>query len=367
MRLVIMTGLCGGLVGTALANQNWLPLRSEPGTCAAAGTAAQTIETQWGNAVATLPFTGTTTYDFYSPALTQAVNMVTSYKGGGVVYMQNTSSSQANNFSVTAEMQFFDYDPGTGAQVLLADTAASAAKNINRGQTVNWALINGPVVTNLTMGVGHLLHVALTITLVSGNPGGFGFLQYNGPANASTVATLPQNISQVLDWPFGTLSAPVNATITATPSVPANSTGNTASVPGPAGATYTWSITNGTITAGQGTSQIVWTAGANGPVSLQVVVTTGCTSTGSASVSVYNSGISLPQTIIAIVPQPDGSVKLTCGGVWNANYLLQATTTLDSPVWSTLSTNTVGNDGIFTWVDANATNYPQRFYRTTTP
>jgi hypothetical protein len=54
------------------------------------------------------------------------------------------------------------------------------------------------------------------------------------------------------------------------------------------GATYNWSILNGTITAGQGTSSITWSAGTNpnNPVTIFVTVTTaaGCQSSCSTSV-----------------------------------------------------------------------------------
>lgn len=283
---VCMLGAC---TGTARATQTWLACRSEPGSSVSAGVATQTLETQWGSSLTNLPFSGTNTYDFYSPPLTQAVALVTSDKAGGVVYMQNTGTTTANDFSVSGQMQFFDYNPSTGTQTLLADTTASPAKDVNHGQTVNWALPNALLVGNVTIPSGHLVHMALTITLVSGNPGRFGSVRYNGPAGPSTAGAFPQNRSQVLDWPFSSLNS------------------------------------------------------------------------GSS-----NSGTSLPQTILSIVAQLDGSMKLTCGGIWTSNYVLQATTSLDAPAWSALSTNAVGNDGTFTYIDARATNFPHRFYRTVT-
>jgi len=80
----------------------------------------------------------------------------------------------------------------------------------------------------------------------------------------------------------------IDCTITAPSSVYANSTGNTASVPDAGGgATYTWSITNGTITAGQGTSSITWRAGSTGPVTIGITVTVGgCQCTNSTQVTV---------------------------------------------------------------------------------
>ena len=58
------------------------------------------------------------------------------------------------------------------------------------------------------------------------------------------------------------------------------------------GSTYAWSITNGTITSGQGTARITFTAGSPGSLTLQAVETSGagCTSpAGSASVTVVGA------------------------------------------------------------------------------
>jgi hypothetical protein len=68
----------------------------------------------------------------------------------------------------------------------------------------------------------------------------------------------------------------------------ANATENYASVPDQGvGATYQWSITNGTITSGQGTRAIRFTAGASGVVSLGVSVSlSGCGTPGTAAADV---------------------------------------------------------------------------------
>ncbi|HEY0432479.1 MAG TPA: hypothetical protein VGC95_01325, partial [Chitinophagaceae bacterium] len=54
------------------------------------------------------------------------------------------------------------------------------------------------------------------------------------------------------------------------------------------GATYVWTIVNGTINYGQGTASILWTAGSTGTTTLGVTVTTsaGCRATASKSVTV---------------------------------------------------------------------------------
>ena len=78
-----------------------------------------------------------------------------------------------------------------------------------------------------------------------------------------------------------------DCTITPAPAqVCANSTGNTAAVSAGA-ATYAWGITNGTITAGGGTNQITYTAGATGSVHLTVTVT-------SAALCLCNNATDVP-------------------------------------------------------------------------
>lgn len=76
--------------------------------------------------------------------------------------------------------------------------------------------------------------------------------------------------------------------ITAATAVPAYSTGNAASVASAGvGATYAWSVTGGTITAGQGTSAITYNAGSGSSVTLDVVVTlNGCSCAGQAVVAI---------------------------------------------------------------------------------
>jgi len=80
-------------------------------------------------------------------------------------------------------------------------------------------------------------------------------------------------------------------------SVGAGSPNRTASVPPRAGSTFTWTIGNGTITAGQGTNQITFTAGTAGtPVTLGVTESnpSACTgSPGNASVPVNPAGSSI--------------------------------------------------------------------------
>jgi uncharacterized repeat protein (TIGR03803 family) len=69
-----------------------------------------------------------------------------------------------------------------------------------------------------------------------------------------------------------------------------NSAGHTASVPNFGWSSYVWSITDGTITTGQGTTNITWTAGSLGEatISLTASNSTFCNATLSATVAISN-------------------------------------------------------------------------------
>jgi hypothetical protein len=150
-----------------------------------------------------------------------------------------------------------------------------------RGQSVNWALPNvlAPAVVKLP--AGHLLHVALTLTLVSGNPAGLGQLvYYNGPQGQTTVGMLSEDNAAA--WNF---SPPM------TPS----------------------------------------------------------------------------QTVTSVTLMADHSAGVVCAGLPNQSYGIQATSSLNTPTWVAIATNTAGPDGLFSYVDADAKNHTYRFYRSSTP
>jgi hypothetical protein len=100
-------------------------------------------------------------------------------------------------------------------------------------------------------------------------PNGFSSaLQNPTIASATPAATGTYGVTATvggLTSAPGTTTATVNAApgtpvVTVASPVAAGSTGNTASVPLHASATYAWTIGNGIITSGQGTSAITFTA-----------------------------------------------------------------------------------------------------------
>lgn len=214
-----------GWTCNSLAVQTWLALRQGCPMNVGTLSTTQLIGTNFGATAAALPFANTATYDFYSPPLESAVSLVPSDKGGGMIYMRNTSTDSSHDFAVTGRMQFLDYDPASGTETLIVDTTASPPKNVNHGQTVNWAIPNAMLPANTTVSAGHIIHIALTIGLVSGTPGSFGQLLYNGGPGPSTSGFLPQNRSTVLAWPFDALPATLAASRLADGSVLLTCTG----------------------------------------------------------------------------------------------------------------------------------------------
>ncbi len=91
-------------------------------------------------------------------------------------------------------------------------------------------------------------------------------------------------------------------TITAPASLCASSTA-TASVPNVGGGTtYTWSVTNGTIVSGQGTPNLVFSAGPSGSVKLDIVqVDSSCTSNGTVTIPI-TTGCTGPLAFVAVPP-----------------------------------------------------------------
>jgi hypothetical protein len=104
-------------------------------------------------------------------------------------------------------------------------------------------------------------------------------------------------------------------TITAPTTVTSAQAGYAASVPSQAGATYAWTITNGTIMVGASSDSIAFTVGTSGVVGLSVKVTnaSGASSTGTAS-STITSAPPAPYNIDQAVSDGAQSTTLAFSG-----------------------------------------------------
>jgi uncharacterized repeat protein (TIGR03803 family) len=127
-------------------------------------------------------------------------------------------------------------------------------------------------------------------------PGGFTSTEQNpqiiAPGPASGLYSVTVTVDGCVSPPATTsvIVRPLpSAAMSAPSSICPSSSGNVASVPSAGtGATYIWTIGNGTITAGAGTSAITFAAGPSGSVQIDVTVTdgNGCGAIGSRSVPI---------------------------------------------------------------------------------
>lgn len=146
----------------------------------------------------------------------------------------------------------------------------ASVPNAGVGATYAWTVTGGTITsgqgtTSITYTAGAGASVTIDITVTDPN---------GCPSTCQTVVPINPNPS---------------CTITAADSVCANSTGNPASVPSAGvGATYSWTVTGGTLTSGQGTPTIAFSAGAGPTVTVDITVTdaNGCTSACQKVISV---------------------------------------------------------------------------------
>ncbi len=260
-----------------------LPLRyASQGVAIHNGVTTHAIETSYGTNLLGLSFMGTTTYDFYSTPLMAAVTMLTSDQGKGIVCMQNPNLTSANDFQVTGQMRYYDYNPVTGTDTLIVDTGASAVESVPHGQTASWDMNSVHAPANYTMPAGDLLHVAVTVTLVSGDPGSGAQMLYNGRKGSTTIADI---------------------------TYPASGNG----IP------------------------LIW------PLTSSMVA---------------------PPTMLSVSVEGDPAAQVNCSGTPGATYVIQATTSLgNGSSWVTIGTCVAGTNGLFSFIDSDASNYPSRFYR----
>jgi fibronectin-binding autotransporter adhesin len=159
------------------------------------------------------------------------------------------------------------------------------------------------------------------------------------------------------------LVCPAPQTITAASSVCAGDT-TSASVPVTAGATYAWTVSNGTIISGGDSSTVSYTAWAVSPVTLNCVVTSPC---GAQSAGGQN--LEVPVNICGLVVQTTNVVydavngtTITGTGVMGANWYLNASDDATTPLpWTTIQSGSVSASP-FTLNDWDAINHSQRFY-----
>ena len=216
---------------------------------------------------------------------------------------------------------------------------------------------------NLTLASGATVSLNYSGTMTSGSLTFGSILQATGlwgaPGNAGATYTDSRFTGAGL-----LLVCPAPDTITpASASVCAGAT-TTASVPNTPGATYAWTVNNGTVISGDTSPTVTYSAWAVSPVTLNCVVTSDCgvTSPGNQNLPVtVNVCGPLAQTTNIVYDATNGAT-ITATGVMGASWYLYGSSDVTAPLqWSYVQSGTVTSSP-FTVVDPDSTNYTQRFY-----
>ena len=204
----------------------------------------------------------------------------------------------------------------------------ASANATGTGLSYIWTITNGTI----TSGNG-----SAAIVYTAGASGSVNLgVTASSSAGCSTSAT-PKSVT--------TLSAP-NALITVASSVCPSATGLVASVSSAGtGASYAWTITNGTITSGRTSRSMQFTAGATGTVSLSVRVTSrnGCFSIGTTIVNIASLATPVVTASGSTSLCPGGTVILTAPSgftyLWSSGQTTQSITVSTSGNYSVRVTN----------------------------
>jgi hypothetical protein len=198
--------------------------------------------------------------------------------------------------TITASAAACAGSPGNTASVGSGGTGAHYAWSITGGCITAGSATNS---VSYTAGASGTVTLAVTVTNASG---------------CSTAST--KKLVTIVGAP--------SAAITASASVCSVSTGNTASVVSAGtGGSYSWSITNGTITAGSGTDKITYTAGLSGDVILSVTVTnsTGCrASSGSKEIVITALPVATITTTGSVCSASTGNAASVASAGSGATY-----------------------------------------------
>jgi hypothetical protein len=228
--------------------------------------------------------TGTVTSYSVSPGLPAGLSLDTT---SGVISGTPTSVTAKGSYTVKAS----NFIGSTTATLSIQVTATTAALKITT-QPTSVSVPAGATGTFkiVVTGNGTLSYQWYTITF--GSSGTVHSTSVAGAtastltlsASMATAATYDCVVTDTLSNGTTTNATSSYAILTVTPStvsaaitsdnwVGANTNGLVASVTAQSGATYTWAISNGTITSGQGTTQITYTSGSLGPLQITATVT----------------------------------------------------------------------------------------------
>jgi autotransporter-associated beta strand protein len=215
------------------------------------------------------------------------------------------------------------------------------------------------------------------IQQASGTITSSGSYSVNGTVTglAGTTAAISVSGGNVVLTVTDTTTTSLN---TLTPSIYGQSVTFTATVaPSPAGGTVQF-YDNGmalggpvTISGGSATYSTSTLSVGNHPITASYSGITGYAASSTASSSTQQVTLppnTIPVTISGTTIVSNGAVQMNFIGTPGYTYWIEGATCLNPPItWTTLSTNVADINGLFNFIDLDATNYNSRYYRTAIP
>ena len=277
-------------------------------------------------AVTTVDANGCSTNDAHSVTVTP--NPTTAIAAPAAV----CQSSAGNNASVPSQpgatyawsITNGAFTSGTSGNAVTFTAGPTGAVTLNvtvtNGSCVVPGSVNVPITPYPSVTITGPTSVCPSTNLTLGVDGAFATYLWSNGATTPTITVNQSDPTHVYsvtvtsaagcaatDTHTVTLSANPDATITAPLSAPPFSS-ESASVAAQPGAVYLWSISNGTITGGQGTNAITFDTGASGATNVGVQVTIGsCAASDGVAVTIGSTPPPCPTTVVSLVSPADGA------------------------------------------------------------
>ena len=337
-----------------------------PGSGTPTGTVQfQTNGVNFGGAVALSG--GTATSGALPTTLPAGSYSVTAVYNGDGNFSTNTSSTltQTINKAASSTAVSSSLNPaGPGTNVVFTALVSSSAgtptgmvvfekgatpfytNTLSSGSTTatNAALPHGSnTITAAYAGDGNFIGSTNTLSQVINRAPVAGPASYARPTNVTLIITITNLLTNASD--------PDGDSITLA-GVSAHSTNNATVSIGGNFVIYQPPATNGNVTDS---------------FSYTVSDSFGATNTGTVTVTILGSSTGQSSNITGIT-MTNGMTLISFAGIPARTYYVQATTNLPPTAsWVTIGTNVAGTNGLFQFLDTQASNYPSRYYRTATP
>jgi IPT/TIG domain/Carboxypeptidase regulatory-like domain/PKD-like domain len=319
------TTFCAGgsvtLTSSSASNNQWYL----NGNSIGGATSQDYIASASGNYTVTTTGGGCTSLP--SAATTVTVNPIPStptVTPGGPTTFCTGGSVTLNSSSASGNQWFLNGNPIGGAtnQAYIANASGSYTVTVTTlgctsAPSAPVSVTVNPIPSTPTISGGPTSFCAGgSVTLTSSSAAGNQWFSNGSPIGGATGQTYLASVAAgytVKVTTAGCTSAPSAATtvtvnplpsaaITAPATIVTGTSGGATVANAGAGATYAWGITNGSITAGGGTAGITFTAGAIGPMTLNVTVTTASSCSDAKTANITVKSAAPDPTVASIVP-----------------------------------------------------------------